>query len=105
MKISEVFVPSPRPRADQAHPSRGNFDVPQPDAAHDEAIIHLTLGSDGIWQIRSLADETPFNPTFHTQQHPPPSLFLHEVALEMYSSQGLHFRLEPTRGLLLDLYI
>jgi hypothetical protein len=56
-----------------------------------EDIVHLSLGSDGVWQ--AIPHVLPY-----------PSRLPYAV-LHMYSSHGVMQAIEHTRGLILDMYV
>lgn len=56
-----------------------------------EDAVHLTLGSDGVWQVAPYV--------------PPYASFLARAALYTYSSRGVTQAIEQERGRIVDMYV
>jgi hypothetical protein len=73
-----------------------------------EDVVQLTLGHDGIWEVRAAAPSS--DATFENPARPfaavlPRSSQLSHALWHVYSAAGLTQAIEYARGLLVDVYI
>ena len=110
MRIDHFVYPPPRRRPEHVRSSKPDFEVHDDLTAQDprlEDVVQLTLGRDGIWEVKASSqadDPATFTsaPTF-SPVFPRVSRLSHAL-LHVYSPAGITPALGSTRGLLVDLY-
>jgi hypothetical protein len=110
VRIDEVIYAVPRNVSERSRSTEAEFtlsDEPPSTPRTAEDIVQLTLGRDGTWEVSApfpVADSTTASARTTASTMPHMARLYHSF-LRLYSPAGLLHAMEPSRGLMVDLYV